>query len=79
MPSRVTLPDSWLTALIARLQRVVSYLSLQILHAFSVPVLREGNVMELPGGETLFVDVACSGITSIVTLFPLAVFLAYFT
>jgi exosortase len=34
--------------------------------------------MYLPGGDSLFVAEACSGITSILTLVPLAVFLAYF-
>jgi exosortase len=36
-------------------------------------------VLQLASGESLFVAEACSGITSIVTLLPLAVFLAYFT
>ena len=42
-------------------------------------VMRIGNVLELPSGETLFVAEACSGITSLITLLPLGVFLAYFT
>jgi exosortase len=42
-------------------------------------VIRDGNVMHLESGESLFVAEACSGITSILTLVPLAVFLAYFT
>lgn len=75
----VPLPDAWLTPLIARLQLFVSAASIEIVHAASMPVYREGNVMVLPGGESLFVAEACSGITSIVTLVPLAVFLAYFT
>jgi exosortase len=36
-------------------------------------------VLILPGGDSLFVAEACSGVTSIVTLVPLAVLLAHFT
>ncbi len=75
----VPVPDSWLNPLIARLQLLVSGTAVQLLHWASMPVYRDGNVMHLPGGESLFVAEACSGITSIVTLVPLAVFLAYFT
>jgi exosortase len=42
-------------------------------------VVRQGNVLLLGSGESLFVEEACSGITSIVTLLPLAVVLARFT
>jgi exosortase len=42
-------------------------------------VVRSGNVIELPAGDSLFVAEACSGITSLVTLTPLAIVLAYFT
>jgi len=75
----VPMPDRWLAPFIASLQIFVSATVIEILHLFSLPVYREGNVMVLPDGATLFVAEACSGITSIVTLVPLAVFLAYFT
>jgi exosortase len=75
----VPLPQSWVTPFIARLQTFVSLAVIEILRGFSVSVYREGNVMYLPSGESLFVAEACSGITSIWTLVPLAVFLAYFT
>lgn len=72
-------PDAWIAPAIVRLQLFVSTGAVAILRAAGVPVLRAGNVLELPGGESLFVAEACSGITSIVTLVPIAVFLAYFT
>jgi exosortase len=75
----VPLPDSWVAPVIVRLQLLVSGVGVDILHSFGVPVFREGNVIQLPGGEQLFVAEACSGITSLVTLLPLGVFLAYFT
>ena len=72
-------PSSWITPAVVRLQLFVSSASIALLEAFSVQVTREGNVLSLPGGESLFVAEACSGVTSIITLAPLAVLLAHFT
>jgi exosortase len=73
----VPLPASWLNPLIVELQLRVSSAALDLLHAFDFTIAREGNVLLLPGGQSLFVSEACSGITSIVVLTPLAVALAY--
>lgn len=75
----VPVPDAWLAPVIVRLQLFVSAVGTWLLHLFGQPILRIGNVLQLPGGEELFVAEACSGITSLITLLPLAVFLAYFT
>ena len=75
----VPVPSSWLVPLILRLRLFVTEAAMAILHAARVPVAQEGNVIILPGGESLFVADACSGVTSIVTLAPLGVFFAYFT
>jgi exosortase len=75
----VPLPASWLTPLIVRLQLFVSAAAVETLHAAGYAVLREGNVVLLPGDQRLFVDEACSGITSVVTLLPLGALLAYFS
>jgi exosortase len=72
-------PSAWLTPVILDLQLLVSSAAVAVLHAFGATVAREGNVILLAGGDSLFVEEACSGITSIVTLTPLAVVLAYFT
>jgi exosortase len=75
----VPLPPSWITPIIVRLQLIVSETAVISMGWIGSGVTRAGNVILLPGGDSLFVAEACSGITSIVTLFPLAVMLAYFT
>jgi len=72
----VPVPDAWLTPAILKLQLWVSSAAVALLQGGGVSVLRVGNVIELPGGDALFVAEACSGITSVVTLAPLAVLLA---
>lgn len=72
-------PSSWVTPVIVQLQLFVSRASVSLLEAFSVQVTRDGNVLSLPGGESLFVAEACSGVTSVITLTPLALLLAHYT
>ncbi len=66
------------------LQLFASRCAVWAMRAFDIPVLREGNVIELyPIGSTttkkLEVVEACSGIRSLMTLVTLAVVFAYFT
>ena len=75
----VPIPEAWLNPVIVKLQFFVSAVGVGVVRVLGIPVLRNGNVLELPEGGELFVAEACSGITSIVTLVPLAAFLAYFT
>jgi exosortase len=75
----VPLPQAWITPLIVKLQLIVSATAVDLLGWLGSGAARQGNVIQLPGGDELFVAEACSGITSIVTLTPLAVMFAYFT
>jgi exosortase len=59
------------------LQLMASRLASLILPLLGVPVLQEGNVIELPIMR-LEVAEACSGIRSLMSLFTLAVFYGYF-
>lgn len=70
-------PGSWTTPLIVRLQLWVSVVAVDALNLLGEGVRREGNVMHLSNGQGLFVAEACSGVTSVITLAPLGVLLAY--
>nr|WP_213804111.1 exosortase/archaeosortase family protein [Granulicella sp. dw_53] len=59
------------------LQLLASDLASSVLPIFGVPVLHEGNVIELPVMK-LEVAEACSGIRSLMSLFTLAIFYGYF-
>jgi exosortase len=59
------------------LQILASKLASDLLPLFGVPVLREGNIIQLPL-MSLEVAEACSGIRSLMSLFTLAVFYGYF-
>lgn len=60
------------------LQILASQVGETVIAASGVPVLREGNVLLLPG-RALEVAEACSGIRSLMSLLMLAVVLGYFT
>ena len=74
----VPVPPQWLTPLVTQLQSFVTRTASALLEIAHVPALREGNVIVLPEGS-LFVAEACSGITSIVTLLPVAALLVFLT
>ena len=59
------------------LQLLASKLASFLLPLFGVPVLREGNVINLPLLRLEVVE-ACSGIRSLMSLFTLAIFYGYF-
>jgi exosortase len=59
------------------LQILASKSASALLPLFGVPVLREGNIIELPSMK-LEVAEACSGIRSLMSLFTLSIFYGYF-
>lgn len=63
--------------LLLGLKGLVIHLSVAILQAAGYSIAATGNRLFVPGHE-LFVADACSGLTSIVTLLPLGVIVAYF-
>jgi exosortase len=74
----VPLPAIIFNQLAFPLQLVASRLGEVAISASGVPVLREGNVLLLPG-RALEVAEACSGIRSLLSLLMLAIVLGYFT
>ena len=60
-----------------RLKLMVTEVAVAVLQAMGTTVAAEGNQIMVPD-HTLFVADACSGLTSIVTLMPLACIVAYF-
>jgi exosortase len=59
------------------LQLLASRMASALLPLFGVPVLRDGNVIQLPSMQ-LEVAEACSGIRSLMSLFAVAIFYGYF-
>ena len=80
----IPIPAIVLNKIAFPLQLLASRCAVAAIAAFNIPVLRQGNVIELmPLGATqpkrLEVVEACSGIRSLMTLVTLAVVFAYFT
>jgi exosortase len=73
----VPIPSILFNQITLPLQILASKAASALLPFFGVPVLREGNVIELPLMK-LEVAEACSGIRSLMSLFTLAVFYGYF-
>ncbi len=63
--------------ILLQLKLLVTHVSVFLLRLGGEPVLAEGNKILIPG-HTLFIADACSGLTSIVTMLPLACIVAYF-
>jgi len=74
----IPLPAIVFNAIAFPLQLMASSVAESTLSAFSVPVLREGNVIVL-ASVTLEVAEACSGIRSLVSLLTLGIVYGYFT
>lgn len=73
----VPLPQSLVNVVAFPLQLLAADLAVSTLQLFGNPVLREGNIIHLPGTQ-LFVAEACSGLRSLMALGTLGVVFAYF-
>jgi exosortase len=74
----VPLPSIIFNQITFPLQGVASRTGEVVIAAAGVPVLREGNILHVPG-RALEVAEACSGIRSLMSLLMLAIVLGYFT
>jgi exosortase len=73
----VPLPAIVFNQLTFPLQLLASTVGESVIRGVGIPVLREGNVLQLPS-RTLEVAEACSGIRSLASLLMLAVVIGYF-
>jgi len=68
----IPLPALIFNSIALPLQLLASTLAESVLDLLNVPILRDGNILQLPNGLLLNVAEACSGIRSLVTLIALA-------
>jgi exosortase len=74
----IPIPAIVISRLTLSLQLAASNIAEVTLNALRIPVLREGNVLVLPGNVALQVAEACSGIRSLTALMTLALLVARF-
>lgn len=74
----IPIPNQILSAITGSLQLFISEGAEYVIRLFSVPMLREGNVLHLPNRSFQVID-ACSGIRSLISMTTLSVIIGYFT
>jgi len=74
----IPIPAIIYAQLTLKLQMLAAALGEQLIELMGIPVLRSGNVLQLPN-QSLDVAVACSGIRSLLSLGFLSLVYAYFT
>jgi exosortase len=73
----VPLPVALYAKIASPLQLMVSQVASAVMNATGLPVLREGNMMTLPGGVQMFVAEACSGMRQLTGFLALTAAVAY--
>jgi exosortase len=73
----VPLPQSVVNVIAFPLQLIAAEWAVSLMHLIGIPVLLEGNIIHLAGGD-LFVAEACSGLRSLMALLTLGVVFAHF-
>jgi exosortase len=78
LPFMIPIPAVIYNQITFPLQLFASSVAETVLNVVGIPVLRDGNVLELASGERLNVAEACSGIRSLLSLTFLSLVYAYF-
>ena len=73
----VPLPVALYAKIASPLQLMVSQIASVVMNALGLPVLREGNMMTLPGNLQMFVAEACSGMRQLTGFLALTAAVAY--
>lgn len=74
----IPIPNQILSTITASLQLRISEISEIILRSFSIPMLREGNLLHIQNKSFQVVE-ACSGIRSLISLTTMSILISYFT
>ncbi|MCD6388402.1 MAG: exosortase/archaeosortase family protein [Desulfobulbaceae bacterium] len=74
----IPVPSQIYASITVPLQLIVSKISVYFASAIGIPIMAEGNVIQLPG-KTLEIVEACSGLRSLVSLLTLSLVFGYFT
>lgn len=74
----IPIPNQLLSMVTASLQLKISEISEVLLRLFSIPLYREGNVLNIPNMAFQVVD-ACSGVRSLISMTTLSVIISHFT
>lgn len=74
----IPIPGQLLSMLTGTLQLKISEIGETIIRTFGIPMLREGNVLNIQGMSFQVVE-ACSGIRSLISLTTLSLLLGYFS
>jgi EpsI family protein len=75
----IPLPIALYSSIATPLQLAVSRIAAVVLSLVGIPVLRQGNMMTLPGGVNMFVAEACSGMRQMTGFLALSTAVAYLT
>ncbi len=73
----IPIPNQLLSMLTASLQLKISEVSEIFMRQLSVPIFREGNVLQVQNRSFQVVD-ACSGIRSLISMMPLSILIGYY-
>ena len=74
----IPIPEQLYIKITFPLQLLVSKISEMLVRGFNVPILRQGNLMVIPGKSFEVIGV-CSGIKSMIVLMTLSIIIGYFT
>lgn len=74
----IPIPPTILSTVTASLQLLISRLTESLFHLSVVPLLREGNIIYIPGKSLQVID-ACSGIRSLLAMTTIALIVSFFS
>lgn len=74
----IPIPDQFLSMFTASLQLWITEVSERFIRMFSIPMLREGNILHIQQKSFQVIE-ACSGIRSLMSMTTMSILIGYFT